>query len=97
MCRLCGRSGWQRIQFGLIIRFPPRRTAAIFVCKDGDEWLALARGHGWSFSSRSEALNEAQWLSRNLGLPICVIDGCLSNQEARMTSAPFFRLREQQG
>jgi hypothetical protein len=55
-----------------IVRFPPRRAAAIFVCKErnSDEWLAIARGHGWSFSSRAEALNEAEWLACNLALPI---------------------------
>jgi hypothetical protein len=55
-----------------IIRFPPRRASAIFVCeeRDGDGWLALAGAHGWLFGSRTEALEDACWLSRNLGLPV---------------------------
>jgi putative DNA primase/helicase len=32
-----------------IVRFPPRRSAAIFVVRDDDGWLALAGEHAWSF------------------------------------------------
>jgi hypothetical protein len=55
-----------------IIRFPPRRVAAILVCEEraGDGWLALAGAHGWLFGSLAEARSEARWLARNLGLPI---------------------------
>jgi hypothetical protein len=32
-----------------VIRFPPRRASAVFVCEEraGDGWLVLARDHGW--------------------------------------------------
>jgi hypothetical protein len=56
-----------------VVRFPPRRASAIFVCEErgGDGWLVLARGHGWLHGSHSDALEDANWLSRNLGdLPI---------------------------
>jgi hypothetical protein len=55
-----------------IIRFPPRRAAAIFVCeeRDGYGWLALAGAHGWLHGSQSEAAADAVWLSRNHGVPI---------------------------
>jgi hypothetical protein len=54
-----------------IIRFPLRRTAAIFVvCADDGGWLALVGSHGWLFGSRREARAEAKWLSRNLALPV---------------------------
>jgi hypothetical protein len=55
-----------------IIRFPPRRLAAVFVCRerDGDGWLALAGAHGWLFGSVAEARLAARWLSRNFGLPV---------------------------
>lgn len=55
-----------------VIRFPPRRPAAIFVTQDrGDGlWLAVAGSHGWVFANRHDAINEAHWLSRNLSLPV---------------------------
>jgi hypothetical protein len=55
-----------------VIRFPPRRVAAIIICKEpnGDGWLTIAGAHGWLFASRAEARAEAQWLSNNLGLTI---------------------------
>jgi hypothetical protein len=55
-----------------IIRFPPRRASAIFVCAErgGDGWLAIAGAHGWLFGSLAEARGAARWLSRNLGLPV---------------------------
>jgi hypothetical protein len=53
-----------------LVRFPPRRTAAIFICRDGDGWLAIAGAHGWLCSSLEDARREAKWLSRNFSLPI---------------------------
>jgi hypothetical protein len=53
-----------------VIRFPPRRASAIFVCeeRDGDGWLVLARDHGWLQGDRLAALADAHWLAWNLGL-----------------------------
>jgi len=55
-----------------LIRFPPRRASAIFVCEErnGDGWLAIAGPYGWLFASLVEAQREARWLSHNHGLPI---------------------------
>jgi hypothetical protein len=55
-----------------VIRFPSRRSAAVFVTQDrGDGlWLALAGSHGWVFADRDDAISEARWLSHNLSLPI---------------------------
>jgi hypothetical protein len=55
-----------------VIRFPPRRIAAVFICRerDGAGWLALVGSSGWLHGSRTEALAEAKWLSRNFGLPV---------------------------
>jgi hypothetical protein len=54
-----------------VVRLPPRRRAAIFVCADGHgAWLTLAGAHGWIFGSRADAIAEARWLSRNYGLPV---------------------------
>jgi hypothetical protein len=54
-----------------IVRLPPRRRSAIFVCADRDgAWLTLAGAHGWIFGSRADAIAEARWLGNNLGLPV---------------------------
>ena len=54
------------------IRFPDRRSAAIWVTpeRDGQGWLVLARGYGWLHGSSRAADQDAQWLSRNLALPV---------------------------
>jgi hypothetical protein len=52
------------------IRFPRRRAAIFIVVDDEGGWLTLVGSHGWLFGSRQEALTEAWWLSKNLGLPI---------------------------
>ena len=55
-----------------VIRFPPRRSAAVFICAEraGDGWLAIAGAHGWLCGSLHEARAAARWLSHNLGLPV---------------------------
>jgi hypothetical protein len=53
-----------------VVRFPMRRSPAVWVARDGPAWLVLAREHGLLFGSRQEADIEAQWLGRNLGLPV---------------------------
>jgi hypothetical protein len=55
-----------------ITRFPPRRAAAIWISRerDGSAWIVLARGNGWLFGCRHQALVEATWLSLNFALPI---------------------------
>jgi hypothetical protein len=52
------------------IRFPMRRSQAVWIAAEGPAWLVLAREHGWLFGSRREADIEARWLSSNLGLPV---------------------------
>jgi hypothetical protein len=55
-----------------MIRFPLRRVRAVLIVRerDGGGWLALVGSSGWLFGSRADAIAEARWLSRNLGLPI---------------------------
>jgi hypothetical protein len=55
-----------------VIRLPPRRFAAIFICAEraGDGWLAICGPHGWLCASLNEARAVARWLSHNLGLPV---------------------------
>jgi hypothetical protein len=51
----------------------PRRRVAILIVRErgrGGGWLCLAGSHGWLFGSLREARHEAQWLARNLAVPI---------------------------
>lgn len=54
----------------MIVRFPARASAAIWIMREQEAWLVLARSHGWLHGSREHALDTAKWLSQNLGLPI---------------------------
>jgi hypothetical protein len=54
-----------------VIRFPPRRSSAIWILREGPAWLVLApRGYGWLYGDRASALQDAHWLSQSLGAPI---------------------------
>jgi hypothetical protein len=56
-----------------LLRFTLRaRLAAILVVPVARDsgWLALWGSHGWLFGSHADAIAEAQWLARNLGLPV---------------------------
>jgi hypothetical protein len=54
-----------------VVRLPPRRMAAVFVCEErSGGWLVLAGSHGWIHGDRRAALADAHWLGWNLGLPV---------------------------
>jgi hypothetical protein len=53
-----------------LVRFPPRRFAAIRIVRDVDGWLVLAGAHGWIHGDAKSARRDAQWLSQNLLLPV---------------------------
>ena len=55
-----------------IVRFPPRRSAAVFICAEraGDGWLAIAGPHGWLCGSLHEARAVAHWIADNLGFTV---------------------------
>jgi hypothetical protein len=53
-----------------IERFPPRRESCIWLLRADDAWLVLALSHGWLHGSYRDAMANAGWLARNLGLPI---------------------------
>jgi hypothetical protein len=53
-----------------VIRFPPRHAHCVFLLRDGSAWLVTAYGHGWIHGSSAAADADAQWMSRNLDLPI---------------------------
>lgn len=53
-----------------VVRFDARRSAAVWLAREGAAWLVLARGHGWLHGSYHEALADAVWLSENLGFVV---------------------------
>jgi hypothetical protein len=55
-----------------VVRFPPRRMAAVFICEErsGAGWLVLTGSHGWLHGDRRAALADAHWLAWYLGLPV---------------------------
>jgi hypothetical protein len=55
---------------GQILRFPLRRSASVWIIREGAAWLVLARGQAWLHGSHRAALADARWLAQNLGLPI---------------------------
>jgi hypothetical protein len=62
---------WRTRSFtGDVLRFPPRASHAIWIVREREGWLVLAREHGWLHGTREHALDTARWLSKNLGLPI---------------------------
>jgi hypothetical protein len=53
-----------------IVRFPPRRSAAVWVVPIGQSWLVVAGAHGWEHGTRDGADRDAAWLGKNLGVPV---------------------------
>ena len=54
-----------------IIRFPSRRSAAVWLLPAHEGgWLVVARGHGSLHGDQTTAREDAQWLAQNLDLPI---------------------------
>jgi hypothetical protein len=53
-----------------IVRFPPCRSAVVWITREGPAWLVLAGEHGWQHGSRDAADEDAAWMARNLGLPV---------------------------
>jgi hypothetical protein len=53
-----------------VVRFPMRRSPAVWVMREGEAWIVVAGAHGWAHGSRQAADHDAAWLGRNLGLPI---------------------------
>jgi hypothetical protein len=53
-----------------VVRFPGRRSSAVWVVPEGKTWVVLAGDHGWQHGSRREADRDARWLGQNLNLPI---------------------------
>jgi hypothetical protein len=59
---------------GNIERFPPRRSAVVWLLREyDDEWLVIGGANGWSHGDYPSALADAQWLAENLELPIRVL------------------------
>ena len=48
-----------------IIRFPPRRLAAVWILPLESGWLVLHGAHGWLHGDYRDALTDAEWLAAN--------------------------------
>jgi hypothetical protein len=53
-----------------IERFPMRHAVCVWVLRDEDGWLVLARDHGWTHGNYYSAMADASWMSQNLAMPI---------------------------
>lgn len=54
-----------------VVRFPPRRLAAIWILPLSESgWLVLHGAHGWLHGNYRDAIADAQWLAHNSGLRI---------------------------
>jgi hypothetical protein len=71
-CPGVARDESPHVMTSVVVRFPPRRMAAVFICEErsGDAWLVIAGSHAWLHGDRRSALADAYWLSSNLGLPV---------------------------
>jgi hypothetical protein len=47
-----------------------RAPLAVRITREGQAWLVLAGAHSWLHGDERGALDDAAWLSHNLGLPI---------------------------
>jgi hypothetical protein len=58
-------------QESAVVRFPPRRAHCVRIVRDAaGGWLVIAYSHGWLHGNRRAAIADAQWLARNLKLPV---------------------------
>jgi hypothetical protein len=53
-----------------VVRFPLRRSAAVWILPLPDAWLVLCGSHGWLHGDSDGAIEDARWLATNTGLPI---------------------------
>jgi hypothetical protein len=53
-----------------ITGFPQRHAVVVWLLREGDAWLVMARGYGWVHGDLAAAIDDAQWLAANLQLPI---------------------------
>jgi hypothetical protein len=53
-----------------VIRFPARRSAAVWILRAEGAWLVVARDHGWVHGDLAAAVEDARWLANNFGLPV---------------------------
>jgi uncharacterized membrane protein YphA (DoxX/SURF4 family) len=67
-----------------LVRLDPRRSAAVWLTREGPAWLVLARDHGWLHGDYYSALADAVWLAGNLGLAVRGA-GAVSNNNPRLS------------
>jgi hypothetical protein len=59
------------VKSSLLIRFPARHSKRVWITRESTSaWLVLAGSHGWLHGDYRAAHADAEWLSRNLNLPI---------------------------
>jgi hypothetical protein len=54
-----------------ILEFPKRGVGAVRVIRE-DDWLVIFRGQGWPFSSRDQAIAEANRIAAQFGVTMVV-------------------------
>ena len=54
----------------MIVRFPARAAACVWILREGACWIVVALDHGWTHGCYQDALIDARWLACNLGLGI---------------------------
>ena len=53
-----------------LVRFPARHASCVWILRESTAWLVLHGNHGWAHGDHRAARADAEWLSKNLGLPI---------------------------
>jgi hypothetical protein len=59
-----------RVVTAPIVRFPPRRLAAVWILPLAESGWLLLVAHGWLHGSYSAALEDTEWLAQFSGLQI---------------------------
>jgi hypothetical protein len=69
---LLRRPAWGGARTAAVIRFPPRRSHAVWITceRDGTAWLVLGPRGGWLHATLEAARAYAHWLAQNWSVPV---------------------------